>query len=148
MERHLTTALTVIVAVTLTSCASPAQSYRTYRHDTAYAAEEIASAIETARLAASQSTHHRTTLAVTATSVTDAETDATSAQQTWEGQQPQDQYSLRLHQRVSTRIDAAVRHLRDLRIAVRNDDRQAVRVHSRALVDDHETMSRLQRVEP
>lgn len=118
----------------LSGCAGPAVTADGYRVKTAGTLRVISSALATAKLATDLDLAGRSGLALTDTSISQAESDASSAQSSWASRQPPTDGALRLHDQVTQPIQDAVTVLQDLRIAERRGDLDAVR-QARAALD-------------
>lgn len=118
-------ALTVLIgalALAVTGCAGPTVTDGGYRAKTAGALQDISSALSTAKLTMQLERDGRTALALTDTSISQAESDASSAQSSWETRQPPSTAALRMHDQVQQPMQDAVSALQDLRIAYRRGD--------------------------
>lgn len=119
----------------LAGCVGPTVTDGGYRAKTSGALQDISSALATAKLTMSLERDGRMTLALTDTSVSEAESDASSAQSSWESRQPPTDAALKLHDDVEQPMQDAVSALQDLRIAARRNDQKGV---AKALDDiDH-----------
>jgi hypothetical protein len=118
--------LAVAIVVVVSGCAGAAVTDGGYRAKTAGTLNDVASALATAKLVMRLDARGRTVLALTDQSVSEAESDAASAQSSWESRQPPSDASLKLHDQVEQPIQDAVSALEDLRIAQRRADRDAV----------------------
>ncbi|WP_297601289.1 hypothetical protein [Mycobacterium sp.] len=116
----------VVLAVGLSGCAGPTITDGGYRAKTAGALRGIASSLATAKLAMQLERDHRMTLALTDTSISQAESDTASALGSWQTRQPPTSVALRLHDRVEQPMQDAGSALEDLRIAYRNSDSSGV----------------------
>lgn len=147
--RSLRLLLAVLAAmVLLAGCAAPTLSYSTYRYGVAQTAHEIDSALASAQVAAMLDLQGKMALSVTDTVVSDAESDADSAQETLETRQPPDGRSVSLHQRASTTVSNAVDQLRELRIAVRRSNKPKMRSLVKSLDRQQRKLQQLQKVAP
>lgn len=146
--RSLRVLLSLLLTVTLAGCAAPTLSYSTYRYEVAQTARQVNSAIASARVATMLDLQGKMTLSVTETVVSNAESDADSAQETLETRQPPDNRSIRLHERASTTISDAVDEVRALRIAVRAGNTGNMRSLLKSLHTQHGKLRQLQKVAP
>jgi hypothetical protein len=118
--------LAVAIVVVVSGCAGPAVTDGGYRAKTAGTLNNVSSALATAKLAMQLDARGRMALALTDQSVSEAESDAASAQSSWESRQPPSETALKLHDQVQQPIQDAVSALEDLRIAQRRADPAAV----------------------
>lgn len=122
--------LMVMLVMLLAACAGPTVTADGYRVKTAGALQDISSALATAALTMQLEQHGRMTLALTDTSISQAESDAASAQSSWQTRQPPTAGALVLHDQAEQSMQDAVSALQDLRIAYRRGDADGI---SRAL---------------
>jgi hypothetical protein len=118
--------IAVVAVVALAGCAGPTVTDGGYRAKTAGALQDISSALATARLTMRLERGGRMTLALTDTSISQAESDAASAQSSWQTRQPPTSRALRLHDQVEQPMQDAGSALEDLRIAYRDGDAAGV----------------------
>lgn len=116
-------ALVALVA----GCVGPTVTDGGYRAKTSGALQDISSALATATLTMRLEHDGRTTLSLTDTSISQAESEASSAQSSWESRQPPSGAALELHDDVQQAMQDAVSALQDLRIAYRSGDQNGVR---------------------
>ncbi|MGE5156310.1 MAG: hypothetical protein ACM3JP_02315 [Betaproteobacteria bacterium] len=114
------------LTMAITACAGPTVTDGGYRAKTSGTLQVISSALATATLTMRLERNGRSALALTDTSLSQAESDATSAQSSWETRQPPSSGALLLHDHVQQPMQDAVSALEDLRIAFRNDDAESV----------------------
>lgn len=138
----------LLLAAILVACAAPTLSYSTYRYEVAATAREVSSALGSAQMAAKLDLRGRMALSVTDNVVSDAESDADSAQETFETRQPPDNRSELLHQRASTTISNAVDEVRMLRIAVGANQTGRMRSLVKSLSTQRSKLRQLQKVAP
>lgn len=117
----------LLSAVAAGGCAGPTVTDGGYRAKTAGMLRDISSSLATAKLAVGLDLKGRTALALTDESVSQAESDASSSESSWETRQPPSDAMLALHDRISGPVQDAVSALRKLRIAVRRGDSGAIR---------------------
>lgn len=110
----------------LAGCVGPAVTDGGYRAKTAGALQNIASALATAKLTMQLERAGRMTFALTDTSISQAESDASSAQSSWETRQPPSPAALKIHDAVQQPMQDAVSALEDLRITYRNGDDKGI----------------------
>jgi hypothetical protein len=108
-------------------CAGPTVTDGGYRAKTAGMCGDISSSLATAKLAVSLDLKGRMALALTDESVSQAESDASSSESSWESRQPPSDAMLALHDQISGPAQDAVSALQALRIAVRRGDFDAIR---------------------
>jgi hypothetical protein len=122
------TARAAALAVVLLACgcAGPNTTDGGYRAKTTGAMRDISSALATVRLAEHLDAHGRMAFALTDESISEAESDASSAESSWESRQPPSHAALALHDKVEGPIQDAVSALTDLRIAERRADSAGV----------------------
>lgn len=136
MRRHrpvpTVLAVTALVIV-LAGCVGPTITDDGYRSKTAGTLNDISSALATAKLTIGLELDGRLAFAVTDDLVSQAESDASSAQSSWQTRQPPSDAALSLHDRVEQPIQDAVSALEHLRIAVRQGDPTAIRSALRGL---------------
>jgi hypothetical protein len=111
-----------VVLLATAACAGPTVTEGGYRAKTAGALQDISSALATAQLTMQLQRDGRMTLALTDTSISQAESDAASAQSSWQTRQPPTQSSRHLFDQVRQPMQDAVSALQDLRIAYRDSD--------------------------
>jgi hypothetical protein len=116
----------VLLAMALAACAGPTVTDGGYRAKTAGALDVISSALATARLTMRLEHDRQMAFALTDTSISQAESDAASAQSSWATRQPPSDAALKLHDAVQQPMQDAVSALQDLRIAYRNGDGQGM----------------------
>lgn len=146
--RSLRVLLSLLFAVVLAGCAAPTLSYSTYRYEVAQTASQVGSALSSARIAATLDLQGKMALSVTDTVVSNAESDADSAQETLETRQPPDDRSQRLYGRASTTIEDAVDAVRALRMAVGAGKTAKMRSLVKALETHERKLQQLQKVAP
>jgi hypothetical protein len=110
------------VFIALAGCAGPTTTDGGYTAKTAGALGDISSALATAQFAEQLDRQGRMTFALTDESISEAESDASSAQSSWQTRQPPSDAMVRLHDRVQQPMQDAVSALTDLRIAERRND--------------------------
>jgi hypothetical protein len=110
----------------LAACAGPTVTDGGYRAKTAGALQNISSALSTAKLTMRLEHDRQMAFALTDTSISQAESDASSAQSSWATRQPPSDTALQLHDAVQQPMQDAVSALQDLRIAYRNGDAQGI----------------------
>jgi hypothetical protein len=121
-------AVAVLLAAAATSgCVAPAVTEGGYHAKTTGTLKVVSSALATAKLAMTLDANGRDALALTDQTVSQAESDASSAQSSWRSRQPPADASLRLRDQVRGPIQDAVSALTDLRVAERRDDHAAIR---------------------
>jgi hypothetical protein len=118
--------LLAMFGVMVSGCAGPTTTDGGYRAKTAGALQDISTALATATLTMQLERNGRMTLALTETSISQAESDASSAQSSWATRQPPTAAALRLHDRVQQPMQDGVSALTELRIAYRNDDQAGI----------------------
>jgi hypothetical protein len=117
----------LLSAVVAEGCAGPTVTDGGYRAKTAGMLSDISSSLATAKLAVSLDLKGRMALALTDESVSQAESDASSSESSWESRQPPSDAMLRLHDQISGSVQDAVSALQALRFAVRRSDPDAIR---------------------
>lgn len=110
----------------LTGCVGPTVTDASYSTMVAATAEQISSAIASARLAVQLDLNGKAAFQLTDQTVTDAESDADSAAAALLSRQPPDGAALGLYRQTIGPIQSAVDALRTLRIEVRRGDRGAM----------------------
>jgi hypothetical protein len=116
-------------------CVAPAVTDGGYRAKTAGTLDVVSSSLATAKLTVDLELQGRTAFALTDELVSQAESDASSAQTSWLSRQPPSDAALALHDRVKPVVQDAVEALQQLRIAVRRGDDDDIRRSWQAL--DH-----------
>src|SRR4051795_2030495 len=114
--------LGVAALLACAGCAGPAVTDDGYRDKAGDTVRTVRSSVASARLAGGLELAGRSGFEVTDTVVSGAESDASSAQDTLASRQPPDAASRTLYSRVEKALQDGVDGLRDLRIAVRDDD--------------------------
>jgi hypothetical protein len=112
--------------VGLSACVGPTVTAAGYRNKVTDTARTVGAAVASATYAAQLELRGRLAFAVADTVVSGAEEDAGSAQQALDSRQPPNQEAIALGERARPPIQDAVDGLRELRIAVRRDDRAAI----------------------
>jgi hypothetical protein len=125
-SRNFFGVLLTAVSVGLTGCVGPAVTDGGYRAKTAGTLRDISSALSTATLTMRLQRDGRMTLALTDTSISQAESDASSAQSSWATRQPPSSSAVHLHDEVQQPMQDAVSALEDLRIAYRSGDTEGI----------------------
>ena len=110
----------------LCGCASPAWSDASYHGKAIRSAQEMSSAVATARIAAEQYLDGRLTPPAADTIVSDAEQDAQGVLSAFETRQPPDASSRQLFEAVDPILQQAANAITDLRMALRADDRSGI----------------------
>ncbi|MCA1833815.1 MAG: hypothetical protein ABR548_11280 [Actinomycetota bacterium] len=108
------------LALLLSACVAPARSFSAYEGKAVKTAEDVTSAVETARLAVRVAIRDRTFAPTLSVILGEAEKDAGAAQGTFDSVQPPDDRSLELRSKLDELMQPAVSALADLRIAVRS----------------------------
>jgi hypothetical protein len=119
-------AAVALVAV-LAGCAGPAVTDDGYRNKAGDTVQTVQSAVASAQLAGGLELAGRSGFAVTDAVVSGAESDASSAQDALASRQPPDAGSRQLYSKIQKALRDGVDGLRDLRIAVRDGDRDGMR---------------------
>jgi hypothetical protein len=115
-----------LAGAVLAGCAGPTTTDDGYVAKTTGALNDITSALATARFAQQLDDQGRMTFALTDVSISEAESDASSAQSSWATRQPPSSAALAVHDRVQQPMQDAVSALTDLRIAERRQDRAGI----------------------
>lgn len=136
----LTIALTGLV---LAGCASPAWSDASYHGKAIRSAQEMSSAVASARIGARQYVSGRLTSQAADTVVSDAEQDAQGVLAAFETRQPPDPASRQVFEAFDPLLQQAAGSITDLRMALRADDRGGI---SSALDDLAAESPKLQRL--
>jgi hypothetical protein len=141
-------ALAVLVATlaAVSGCVGPMVTDAGYRNKVAGTVRELSSALASAKLAVRLDLDGKMAFALTDQTVSDAESDADSAQASLESRQPPSEAALRLHDQVKEPIQQAVDTLEALRIAVRRGDSSQIRQAWTALDQPAHAMAELERV--
>jgi hypothetical protein len=125
-----------LLVVAATGCFQPVGPARTF-HDYELKAESTAksarSSVETARLAVRIATRGRAFPPYVSVLLSEAETDASNSQGTFEGIQPPDQRAARLRDRLTTLLDETGDVLSTLRITARRAELQQLRGEAKRL---------------
>jgi HPt (histidine-containing phosphotransfer) domain-containing protein len=121
------------VMVLASACAESSDNYGDFQAKARQTAKELVSALQTADLAAGALLAHRLTGAAADVVVSQAEQDATSAQNTFDSRQPPDSRSVALKNHVDDPLQQATSGLTQLRIAVRRGDPAAIKQAAHAL---------------
>jgi hypothetical protein len=116
----------VLLAVSA-GCAGPAVTDDGYRNKAGDTVQTVQSSVASARLAGGLELAGKSGFEVTDTVVSGAESDASSAQDTLASRQPPDAGSRTLYGSIQKALQDGVDGLRDLRVAVRDDDRAGMR---------------------
>jgi hypothetical protein len=119
--------------VIISGCAGPTVTDDGYRNKAGDTVQTVESAVASAQLAGDLELAGRSGFAVTDTVVSGAESDASSAQDTLASRQPPDAGSRRLYSSIQKALQDGTDGLRDLRIAVRDDNRDGMRTALKAL---------------
>ncbi len=135
----------LVSAAAAGGCAGPTVTDGGYRAKTAGMLGDISSSLATAQLAVGLDLKGRMALALTDESVSQAESDASSSESSWETRQPPSDAMLALHDRISGPAQDAVSALRKLRIAVRRGDPDAIRTALDGLDEPAAVIDRLSR---
>jgi uncharacterized protein HemY len=115
-------AAAALLVVLVTGCVSPSTTDRDYQRKAAHSADEVVSAIATARLAADLGGQHRATQAYLSVLIGNAEKDALSVQGTFDSIQPPSKRADSLRDEVDVLLADATAGLAVLRIAVRRGE--------------------------
>jgi hypothetical protein len=102
-----------------TGCAGPSRTNDDFRHKVANTAETFASCVQTGILTAELLLKHRMPVRYAASTVSEVEDDASSAQTTLDSRQPPSQQSDDLRDKADDVFEQALSGLTDLRVAVR-----------------------------
>jgi hypothetical protein len=125
-------------------CVGPTVTDDGYRNKVVATARQISSALASAKLAVGLELDGKMALALTDQTVSDAESDADSAQAALESRQPPSDAALALHARANEPIQQAVDALQGLRIAVRRGQPSAIRDGWQGLDQPARAMDQLQ----
>jgi hypothetical protein len=117
--------LAALLVLVLVGCAGPTITDGGYRAKTAGALKDVSSALATAKLVEQLRQQGRMAFALVDETISEAESDASSAQSSWESRQPPTDAALKLHDQIEQPIQNAVSALEDLRIAERRGDAAA-----------------------
>jgi hypothetical protein len=115
-------AAAALLVVLVTGCVSPSTTDRDYQRKAAHSADEVVSAIGTARLAADLGGQHRATQGYLSVLIGNAEKDALSVQGTFDSIQPPSKRADSLRDEVDVLLADATAGLAVLRIAVRRGE--------------------------
>ncbi|HET9654404.1 MAG TPA: hypothetical protein VFP72_03565 [Kineosporiaceae bacterium] len=137
--------LLAVGCAAIAGCAGPTPDGGAYRRQAQLTAQAVSSIVRTATLAAEAELDGRSLAPFSDTTVSDAETDAGSAQTTFDSRQPPDAAADRLRRQLDAPLSSAVDGLQALRIAQRRGDAGAVRESLRQLEADADTLDRLRR---
>jgi hypothetical protein len=118
--------LLVAFDIALSACVGPTVTDDGYRAKTSGSLQVISSALATAALTMQLEQAGRMTVQLTDTSISQAESDAASAQSSWQTRQPPSTAALALHDQVQQPMQDAVSALQDLRIAYRHGDADGI----------------------
>jgi Na+-transporting NADH:ubiquinone oxidoreductase subunit NqrC len=135
-------ALPLVLA--LSACAGPTHSRNDYKLKLANTAESLDSSAQTVLMVADLLEHDRALNPYSASVISDAEDDATSAQQTFDSRQPPDEASDKLRQQADKTLEDVVSAITDARVAARDADLAALR---QAASDLKDLISDLQKLE-
>ena len=116
-----------LVCAAMSGCVGPTVTEDGYRNKVADTAQQLSSAITSADLAVRLHLDQKTIFALTDVTVSQAESDAESATTALFSRQPPTRDAVALYERVRQPFQDAVDALRAVRIAVRRDDREALR---------------------
>jgi hypothetical protein len=125
-----TLTLMVLLALATAGCTAPvptARSGKDYDRKAAHTADDVHSAVETARLALHSAADDHLLSRTLDVLVTEAEADADGAASTFSAIQPRGDHADVTRERLSDLLDEATSTLEAARIAVRRDDRRAQR---------------------
>jgi hypothetical protein len=128
----------------VSGCVGPTVTDDGYRNKVAGTARQISSALASAKLAVGLELDGKMALALTDQTVSDAESDADSAQASLESRQPPGDAVLTLHEQAKEPIQRAVDALQRLRIAVRRARRSAIGDAWRGLDQPAQAMDQLE----
>jgi hypothetical protein len=126
-------ALAVILASLLPACVAPARWPNAYEGKAGATAEQMLSAVETARLASEVAAGNKGLGPYLSVTIADAERDASSIQGAFDSIQPPAHRSDELRDQLDALLTQAVSDLSDMRIAVRRGDFAAVKQVGRSL---------------
>ena len=108
-----------MVAALLCACVGPVRSFEVYEGKAAATAESVASAVQTARLAADEAAGARAFAPYLSILLSEVERDAGGSESVFAAIQPPDERSAELRTQLLALIDRAESALADLRIAAR-----------------------------
>src|SRR5215210_4540798 len=114
--------LAVLLAVLLCACVGPVRSFEVYEGKAATTAESVASAAQTARLAAGEAADARAFAPYLSIVLSEVERDAGGSEDVFGAIQPPDGRSAELRTQLLALIDRVTAVLADLRIAARNGE--------------------------
>jgi hypothetical protein len=116
----------LLVALAAASCAGPTHGRTDYQLKLANTAESLDSSAQTVLLAANLIQHGEAFGPYTADVISDAEDDASSAQQTFDTRQPPDDASNQLRDKADKTLQDVVSAITDARVAARARDLKAL----------------------
>lgn len=134
----------LLIASLLAGCAEPASTYSDYRAKAANSVKKMIGVVAAGQLAAQLDLKDKMFATLTDNVVSNAESDASSAQSSFDTRQPPDARSLRLKNVVDGPLQDATNQLTDLRIAVRNADQQGMRSALNDLAKTTAALNKLQ----
>jgi hypothetical protein len=137
-------ALSIVVAVAVSGCASPAIDNRGYEGKVTHSAQQMAGIVGAAQLATELDLAGKMIANVTDTVVSQAEQDAQSVVTALDSRQPPDAASVKLKSQADQPLQDAASELTDLRIAVRRNDKDQQR---RSLSDLSKTLDKLKKLQ-
>jgi Na+-transporting NADH:ubiquinone oxidoreductase subunit NqrC len=136
----------LLLVLALSSCAGPTHSRNDYKLKLANTAESLDSSAQTVLMVADLLEHDRALNPYSASVISDAEDDATSAQQTFDSRQPPDEASDKLRQQADKTLEDVVSAITDARVAARGDDLAALRQAASDLKDLITDLQKLEEV--
>ncbi len=134
--RSASRAACAVAAAILTACVAPARSYGSYEGKAGATADNMHSAVETARFAVQNAAANTAPAPYVAVVLTDAEDDASAIQGAFDSIQPPDERSEDLKTVLDDILSDVVDHLADVRIATRRGQLHDLAVVATPLATD------------
>jgi hypothetical protein len=124
-----------VLFLLLGACVGPARWFNAYEGKAEATADQMVSAIETARLAAEVAARHNGFAPYLSVTIAEAEDDATSIQGAFDSIQPPDGRADRLRDELDSLLSSAVSKISEMRIAARRGDFAAAERSGESLRD-------------
>lgn len=112
----------VFILLALVACVAPARSYGSFKGKAVATANDMLSAVESARLTVEMAQRNRTFATYTSVALGEAEKDGDAIAGAFSSVQPPDARSDKIRSELSQLLDQATSTLSDLRIAARRTD--------------------------
>jgi hypothetical protein len=134
------------IALCAAACAGPTHGRNDYKLKLANTAESLDSSAQTVVMAADLIEHGKAFAPYTSTVISDAEDDASSAQQTFDTRQPPDDASDKLRQQADKTLQDVVSAITDARVAARAGDLAALNQAANQLQGLQKDLQKLEEV--